>query len=543
MPETIEAIPQNGTVHDAAVVLAQPQQIMQPQYQPANIAMPIISLQAAIDRRRMVIQYVTEMFVTGVDFHEIPGTGREGEAPKKVLSKAGAENLCSFFGLRPQFSVAERDYDITGERYGEPRFYARYKCLLVKNDEILGDGEGSCNSWESKYRYRWVSADHAAQAGFDPETLPKRGDFIIEPEFAIKKAETGGKYGKPAEYWKAFDDAITAGTATKVKRKKKDGGEMDAWQIGSYVYRVPNPEISDIINTVEKMAQKRALIAAVLIATGISGMFTQDLEDLQPEPEYREGTPVDAVTTQPPKQESKPAQQTASAPKPPAASKPEPPKPEPAKPAAPNNLSTRIGALAKAVNLTVPDFKQKHFVPFCHGFFGLEQGAPLPADPTLYAPAVAALEKMTPEQSTAFYADSAAFGRAIVANAAKQVIEGSVVAPEAPAPTVPQQPAPSQHLSTLIGKVAQARSQTHKQVTDHLEAVGITADMHSDAVAYLRLCAVTKTAKLAITAANKALNTSVADVVARLERKVGCTVEDADVHALELALADITSGE
>lgn len=43
-------------------------------------------------------------------------------------------------------------------------------------------------------------------------------------------------------------------------------------------YRSLNPY--DVKNTLEKMAEKRALVAAVLIGTALSDLFTQDLEDI-----------------------------------------------------------------------------------------------------------------------------------------------------------------------------------------------------------------------------------------------------------------------
>jgi hypothetical protein len=43
-------------------------------------------------------------------------------------------------------------------------------------------------------------------------------------------------------------------------------------------YRSLNPY--DVKNTLEKMSEKRALVAAVLIGVGASDIFTQDLEDL-----------------------------------------------------------------------------------------------------------------------------------------------------------------------------------------------------------------------------------------------------------------------
>jgi hypothetical protein len=42
---------------------------------------------------------------------------------------------------------------------------------------------------------------------------------------------------------------------------------------------VPNEDIASQVNTINKMAQKRALVAATLIAVNASEFFTQDLED------------------------------------------------------------------------------------------------------------------------------------------------------------------------------------------------------------------------------------------------------------------------
>ncbi|MCC7371086.1 MAG: hypothetical protein IT306_21910, partial [Chloroflexi bacterium] len=49
---------------------------------------------------------------------------------------------------------------------------------------------------------------------------------------------------------------------------------------GQQVGRVENEDTASLENTVSKMAQKRAHIAATLNATGASRIFTQDLEDL-----------------------------------------------------------------------------------------------------------------------------------------------------------------------------------------------------------------------------------------------------------------------
>jgi hypothetical protein len=54
--------------------------------------------------------------------------------------------------------------------------------------------------------------------------------------------------------------------------------------------RVPNPDLADTYNTVLKMADKRALIAAVLNGTAASDVFTQDVED---QPRSHAATPGD----------------------------------------------------------------------------------------------------------------------------------------------------------------------------------------------------------------------------------------------------------
>lgn len=50
-----------------------------------------------------------------------------------------------------------------------------------------------------------------------------------------------------------------------------------------YVNKKENPDIADKYNTCLKMASKRALVAAVLIGTGASSIFTQDIEDMPKE--------------------------------------------------------------------------------------------------------------------------------------------------------------------------------------------------------------------------------------------------------------------
>lgn len=236
--------------------------------------MPAFDIQLAIERRNAITQFVKELMKEDVDFGKIPGVD------KPTLLKPGAEKLVTFFGLSPEFTLEDRVEDWTGKDHGkEAFFYYRYRCRLTRGGRLIGEGEGSCNSWESKYRYRWAP-ESALPAGTNKERLQVRDSSITEFEFAIQKAETSGPYGKPAAYWQRFKDALAAGLAQHTTRKTKAGKEMAAISIPSILYRVPNPDVADQVNTMQKMGQKRSLVAAVLVGVNASEFFTQDVEDM-----------------------------------------------------------------------------------------------------------------------------------------------------------------------------------------------------------------------------------------------------------------------
>jgi len=284
------------------------------QNQPNNFAiMPVINVRAAIQRYQDQKEFIQSVLHMGVDFGAIPGTS------KNTLLKPGAEKLAWFFGLRPVFKDVEKVEDWTGKDHdGEPFFYYREKCILYKGGEIVASADGSCNSMEKKYRYRWVvMAD--IPTGMDKARLQTKGGRISEFDFALDKSETSGQYGKPAEYWKQFQQAIQDKTATRISKKTKSGKEYPAWEIDSTLYAIPNIEIADLVNTILKMAQKRSLVASVLIGANASEWFTQDMED------FIDGSFVDADATP---VSNKPAQNKATAPQ----AAPAPKKFEPAGP-------------------------------------------------------------------------------------------------------------------------------------------------------------------------------------------------------------------
>lgn len=230
--------------------------------------------QLALAMKQLIVQMMKDnVLVEGVHYGTIPGTS------KPTLYKPGAEYLASAHKLYNSFTPLT-----VIEDWEHGFFVYRYECKLIHREtgEVWGVGNGSCNSMESKYRWRWVSEDQLP-TGIDTHQLERKDGrkTLSEFGFAIDKAEIGGQYGKTAEHWQMFQDAIANGTAKSIMKKTSKGTEYAAYEItvGATSYRIPNNEPYDLVNTIDKMAQKRALIAATLIATNASEFFTQDLED------------------------------------------------------------------------------------------------------------------------------------------------------------------------------------------------------------------------------------------------------------------------
>lgn len=246
-------------------------QIVEEQARVASRSMPSLTPKQFSEREKLIAE-LREMLVEGVDYGVIPGTD------KPTLLLPGAQKVCAYFGYVPKYRYDVVIEDWLGKQFNEPLFFYRLACELEKDGHRVGEGLGSCNSWESKYRFRWVGESEAKRHSGWKE-FPTRGGAISEFAFAVDKAETGGKYGKPAAHWQKFRDEIEAETARQIKRRDSKGVERDAWEIDATQYRVTNENFPDIINTVLKIGKKRAYIDATLSATGLSQYFTQDLDD------------------------------------------------------------------------------------------------------------------------------------------------------------------------------------------------------------------------------------------------------------------------
>lgn len=219
---------------------------------PLMAIMPAATVAMMTERRNTILSIQHQVMIKDVHYGVIPGMG---DKAKPTLLKPGAELLCATFGLYPDFEDLEAPnigliFATSGE--GVPFFMYRYRCVLSTRDGrySVGAGIGSCNSYEKKYRYRQgqlVCPECFAPAVFKSKKADQPGFYCWD-----KKGGCGAKF-------RADDPEI----------------------IGQEVGQVDNPDIAEIINTIDKMAQKRALVAATLIAVGASEVFTQDLEDMR----------------------------------------------------------------------------------------------------------------------------------------------------------------------------------------------------------------------------------------------------------------------
>lgn len=176
-------------------------------------------------RRLQALQaFVQAAMVKDVDYGRIPGTSKD------CLFQPGAQKLAELYGFSHRFTPVEAVKD-----WERGFFYFEYRCILEsrRDGSLIGEGIGSCNSRESKYAGRWVFGNEVS-AGVDISTLKTR------------------------------------------KGRSKKGNEY-------ILYLTPNDDPYSLVNTLQKMAAKRAYIHAVIAATRSSGLFTQDVEDLPPE--------------------------------------------------------------------------------------------------------------------------------------------------------------------------------------------------------------------------------------------------------------------
>ncbi|MDR1310095.1 MAG: hypothetical protein LBL95_09420, partial [Deltaproteobacteria bacterium] len=205
------------------------------------------SLDMALDQRAIIQEAMKSFLVLGKHYGPMPGAkpdGKDGNGnpiySRMVLFKPGADAICAFFRLVPEFKI-EREFLPGGH------LNAIATCPLRNgNGDIVANGMGSCSTMEKKYRWR------AAEM-----PCPNCGQ-------PLRKSQFGPEF---------YCNAKAGGCGAKIH-------EDDPKVANFHAGKVENPDLADIYNTVIKMAAKRAQVDATLRGTNCADVFTQDLEDL-----------------------------------------------------------------------------------------------------------------------------------------------------------------------------------------------------------------------------------------------------------------------
>lgn len=238
---------------------------------PAAQELPTIPAQMSVaelgQTADLIQQVIREQFLPDHHYGVIPGTeGRDGERGRPVLLKPGAEKLCMLFRLSPTF--ATRLQPVPGASSGHREVLATCTLTHQPTGRVIATGDGSCSTMESKYRWRNAKPK-----------CPNCGAAAIHKSSQKREFFCWSKKGGCGATFPIQDQRIASQKAGLSE----------------------NPDIADTWNTVLKMAHKRALVAAVLLATAASDAFV-----VEEEAEDEDDTPRQEPPTQEPQEPAQP---------------------------------------------------------------------------------------------------------------------------------------------------------------------------------------------------------------------------------------------
>lgn len=208
---------------------------------PKLAVMPQVQAAELVGRLNVIREAMNTAMQVDVDYGNVPGTS------KPTLFKPGAEKLSVLFQLDVQV-VNTKEWGPGDHLTVE----SKATVFHAPTGQRLGSGEGMATTKEKKHAVR-------KQERVCPQ--------CEQPAVIKGKEEFGGGW----LCWKKRDGCGA---------KFRDGDpSIEGQEVGT----VENPDLPDLWNTVVKMAQKRARVDAVLAVTGASALFTQDVEDSQPD--------------------------------------------------------------------------------------------------------------------------------------------------------------------------------------------------------------------------------------------------------------------
>lgn len=174
------------------------------------------SIQETVQSIALLQGMVKETLVRDIDYGRIPGT------PQDSLWDPGASMIIGsfncYFGQRRILKLEDTD--------GKIAICLEVPVISRRLQQEVGSGIGAASTLETKYKYRWVP--NPKEWGYDEATI----------------------------------------TTFKTKRGRDNGRE-------TILYRIPNPEHSELLNTIIKMASKRAEVDAAGALPGVSSVLRQ----------------------------------------------------------------------------------------------------------------------------------------------------------------------------------------------------------------------------------------------------------------------------
>ena len=182
-------------------------------------------------------------------------------APAKTASKAHQEAAMS----EPEMTAPEAQALAAADVFPD---FAASPAEVTRRTEMLRDYVKN---------HMTVGEDYGVIPGGNKPTLFKPGAEKLNAVFGLSPMV---EVSNRVEDW---DNGFVAYEMKVTLLNKRTGG-VEAEGIGSCnsrERRYKNQDAAGIANTVLKMAKKRALVDATLSATRASGMFTQDLEDIE----------------------------------------------------------------------------------------------------------------------------------------------------------------------------------------------------------------------------------------------------------------------
>lgn len=192
-----------------------------------------------LSNREHVIKKVKPLLMTGVDVYSIPGAKPDKDGHlKQSLGKPGAEKLATIFNLAVSFEIDRDTMEVIGPTLSG-RQYVAYKAIVTSGGVFKGEGRGAAFIEEKRNSYRMIF-----ESEFNGLTQEQK-ESCQGP-----LAGTSKTTGKPYTYW-----------------------------------RIPEEPVFDplALNKTIKMAQKSAFVDGIIRVTGMSDLFTQDVEDMSPD--------------------------------------------------------------------------------------------------------------------------------------------------------------------------------------------------------------------------------------------------------------------